>query len=139
LKYTALQGGTAFAAAVRGLLKPTDAFHAFNLSADFKEEWEAFADSDTDLLELPLRAEQFPNMASGRIRAIFTRYETDAPGSASFILDMGQPLPLPDGKTVDAGALTIRAAGTTLRLRVKGDKSTLTNAYLVMGYKAGVR
>jgi hypothetical protein len=52
---------------------------------------------------------------------------------------MGQQVPLPDGKTVDTSGLTVRAAGTTLLLSVKGDRSTLKNVYLVMGYKGGVR
>jgi hypothetical protein len=61
------------------------------------------------------------------------------PAPASFILDMGQQIPLADGKSVDTGGLTIRASGTTLNLRVKGDKSSLRNVYLLMGYRGGVR
>jgi hypothetical protein len=139
LKYTALQGGEAFAATVRGLLKPTDMLRAFNLSVDFAEAWQDFLAEDSDVLELPLYPEYFPNMASGRIRAIFTHYETDVPGAATFSLDTGQPVPLPDGKTVDTSGLTVRATGTTLRLRLQGDKANLRNVYLVMGYKGGVR
>jgi hypothetical protein len=135
LKYTALQGGDGFAAAVRGLRKPTDALRAFNLSADYGEAWQAFLEGDADVLELPFHPQQFPNMASGRIRAIFTRYETDVPNAASLILDTGQSLPLPDGKTVDTSGLTVRAAGTTLGFKLKGDKTVLRNAYLVMAYK----
>src|SRR5215469_1300123 len=141
LKYTALQGGEAFAASVRGLLKPTDALRAFNLSADFADAWQAFLQGDSDTLELPLRQSMFPNMVGGAIRAIYTRYEYDpeTPGSATFALDMGQPLALPDGKTVDTTGLTIRTAGATLRLKLKGDRSGLKNVYLVMGYKGGLR
>jgi hypothetical protein len=142
LKHTALQGGEAFAASVRGLLKPTDALRAFNLGADFADAWQAFLQGDSDTLELPLRQSMFPNMAGGAIRAIYTRYEYDpeTPGSATFALDMGQQLALPDGKTVDTSGLTVRAAGTTLRLlRLEGDKATLKNVFLVMGYKGGVR
>ena len=47
LKYTALQGGDAFAASVRGLLKPTDILRAFNLSTDFSDAWQAFLESDS--------------------------------------------------------------------------------------------
>jgi hypothetical protein len=137
LKYTALQGGDAFAAAVRGLLKPTDALRAFNLSTDLGEAWQTFLQDDSDALELFLRPEFFPGMVSGRIRAIFSRYETETPGAASFVIDMGQQLPLPDGKTVDTSGLSVRPAGTTLRLKLKGDKTQLTNAYLVFSYKAG--
>jgi hypothetical protein len=139
LKYTALQGGDAFAAAVRGLRKPVDALRAFSLNDDYAEIWQAFLEGEARVLELPVHPDQFPNMASGRIRAIFTRYDTDVPGAASFVLDLGEPAPLPDGKTVDTSGLTIRAAGTTLRLEVKGDKALLRNAHLVLGYKEGAR
>jgi hypothetical protein len=80
----------------------------------------------------------FPNTASGRIRAIFTRYAVDVPGAAAFSHDVGQPVPLPDRKPVDPSGLTVRAAGTTLRLRLQGDKSNLSHVYFVMGSKGGV-
>jgi hypothetical protein len=141
LKYTALQGGDSFAASVRGLLKPTDALRAFNLSVDFGDAWSAFLQGDATTLQLPLSQALFPNMASGAIRAIFTRYEYDpqAAGGATFGIDLGQQVPLPDGKTADTSGLTIRASGTTLHLNLKGDKTGLRYVYLVMGYKRGVR
>jgi hypothetical protein len=52
---------------------------------------------------------------------------------------MGQQVALPDGKTVNTSGLSIRAAGTTLNLKLKGDKTGLKNVYLLMGYKGGVR
>ena len=93
------------------------------------------------MLELPLRQALFPNMVSGGIRAIFTRYEyqTQVSGAATFAIDIGQPVPLPDGKTVATSGLTVRTVGTTLRLRLQGDKSTLRNIYLVLSYKGGTR
>lgn len=142
LKYTALQGGASFAASVRGLLKPVDLLRAFNLSVDFADAWQAFLQSDSSVLSLPLNPSLFPNMLSGAIRGIFTRYEYgDANASARplFILDMGQQITLADGKSVDTSGLTVRAAGTTLNLKINGDKSSLTNVYLLMGYRGGVR
>jgi hypothetical protein len=109
----------------------------FDLKTDFKDLFEAFLANTENVLELPLYTDYFPSMASGRIRAIFTRYETATPGAASFVIDMGQQLALPNAKTVDTTGLTVRARGTALRLRVKGDKTLLGNAYLVMSYKAG--
>jgi hypothetical protein len=52
---------------------------------------------------------------------------------------MGQQVALADGKSVDTSGLTVRASGTILSLKVKGDKSSLRNVYLIMGYKGGVR
>jgi hypothetical protein len=109
LKYTALQGGDAFAAGVRGLLKPTDLPRAFNLSVDFADAWQAFLQSDSSVLQLPLSQALFPNMLSGGTRAIFTRYEygsTDSSAPPFFILDMGQQITLADGKTVDTSGLS---------------------------------
>jgi len=65
--------------------------------------------------------------------------QTPVPSAASFNIDMGQPLPLPDGKTLDTTGLTVRAAGTTLVLRLAGDKSTLPHSYMLMGYNGRVR
>lgn len=138
LKYTALPGGEAFAAAVRGLLKPVDTLRCFDLTYDFAAQWKAFLEGPDEVFEMQLHPAQFPNMASGRIRAIYARYQTDAAGAPSFVLDLGQQLELPDGKTVDTSGLTVRAAGTTLRLKLNGDKSMLKNVYLLMSYKAGV-
>jgi len=142
LKYTALQGGDAFAAGVRGPLKPTDLLRAFNLSVDFADAWQAFLQSDSGVLELPLSQALFPNMLSGAIRGIFTRYEYGSTNSSAppfFILDMGQQITLTDGKTVDTSGLAVRPSGTTLNLKLIGNKSHLSNAYLLMGYKGGVR
>ena len=141
LKYTALQGGDAFAASVRGLLKPTNVLRAFNLSVDFADVWQAFLQGDSNMLALPLTQALFPNMVGGAIRAIFPRYEYDPqmPGGAYFALDMGQQVPLPDGKTADTSGLTIRTSGTTLNLKLNGDKSGLKKVYLVMSYRGGVR
>ena len=139
LEYTALAGGDVFAAAVRGLLKPVDAVRAFDVRTDFAEAWTTFLEGEGQTLNLEFRPSHFPSMASGRIRAVFVRYETTAPGTAEFILDLGEPVKLPDGKTVETNGLTIRNTGTHMRLKVRGDKSTMTNVYLLLSYKAGVR
>jgi hypothetical protein len=139
LKYTALQGGDAFRASVRGLLKPSDSVRCFSLSTDFADVWQAFIGGDDPGLDLPLHPSDFPGMASGGIRAIYTRYETDAPGAAAFTINLGAAVPLADGKSVDTSGLTVRAAGTTLRLTLRGDRTALMDVYLVMAYKGGVQ
>jgi hypothetical protein len=81
-------------------------------------------------------------MLSGGIRAIFTRYEYGSTNSSAppfFILDMGQQITSADGKTVDTSCLTVRPSGTTLNLKLMGDKSPLSNAYLIIGCRGGVR
>lgn len=49
------------------------------------------------------------------------------------------PIALPDSKTMDTRGFAIRASGTTLNLKIKGDKTTLKNVYLLMSYKGGLR
>jgi hypothetical protein len=140
LKYTALPGGDAFAASVKGLLKPVDSLRAFHLATDFPEQWAGFVQGSSDTLQLQLVASQFPGMASSRIPTIYTRYVTTTPGAASLTLDTGgAPLELPDGRTVSTSGLTIRATGSTLTFRLKGDRTQLTDAYMLMSYKAGGR
>ena len=139
VKYSARQGGAAFAGAVRGLLKPEDAVRGFDLAREFPDEWGAFLSGEEEQLVLTLSPAHFPGMASGRIAALYARYEGPPSGSLSFTLAGPEPLLLPDGKTVDATGLTIRAAGTTLTLRVQGDRSALANAYLLFNYKSGGR
>jgi hypothetical protein len=142
IKYTALQGGDAFAASVRGLLKPTDTLRGFNLNVDFADVWQAFIQGTDTTLQLPLTQSLFPNMVGGAIPAIFTIYEyvDQNAGGATFSLTMGgQQTPLPNGRSVDTSGLMVRAAGTTLNLTLKGDRTTLSNVYLLLGYKAGVR
>jgi hypothetical protein len=81
-------------------------------------------------------------MVGGAIPAIFTIYEyvDQNAGGATFSLTMGgQQTPLPNGRSVDTSGLMVRAAGTTLNLTLKGDRTTLSNVYLLLGYKAGVR
>ena len=142
IKYTALQGGDAFAASVRGMLKPTDTVRGFNLNVDFANAWQAFLQGTDTTLQLPLTQSLFPNMVGGAIPAIFTIYEyvDQSAGGATFTLTMGsQQTPLTNGKSVDTSGLMVRAAGTTLNLTLKGDRTTLSNVYLLLGYKSGVR
>lgn len=141
VKYTALQGGDAFAASVRGMLKPTDTIRGFNLNLDFADVWQAFLQGTGTTLQLPLTQAMFPNMAGAAIPAIFTVYDYVNPtaGGATFTLNLGQQLPLTNGRSVDTSGLMIRASGTTLNLTLKGDRTTLSNVYLLLGYKAGVR
>ncbi len=141
LKYTALQGGDAFAASVRGMLKPATLLRAFNLSVDFADAWQAFLQGDSDTLALPMSQPLFPSMVSSAIPAIFARYEygSQSPGSASFVVDYGVQVALPDGKAAATSGLAIRAAGTNLNLILKGDKTGLKNVYLLMQYKGGLQ
>jgi hypothetical protein len=142
IKYTALQGGDAFAASVRGMLKPTDSVRGFNLNVDFANAWQAFLQGTDTTLKLPLSQSQFSNMLSGAIPNIFTIYEyvDQTAGGASLGLNVGsQQVALTNGKSVDTSGLMVRASGTTLNLTLKGDRTTLSNVYLLLGYKSGVR
>ena len=136
LKYTALPGGDRFADAVRGMLRPQPALRYFDMHYDFPKAWNAFLDSDEDTLVLPLTRDLFPNMASGKIPGVFTRYEIRDQGGVKMSLLLDDAMELVDGKIVDTTGLTIRAKGTSLRLQASGDKRALKNINLVLAYTA---
>lgn len=67
IKYTALNGGSAFAEAVKGLLRPYQAMRFFDMTFDFSRQWNDFLDGEDDALILLFRRDLFPNMGSSRI------------------------------------------------------------------------
>ncbi len=141
LSYTAIQGGEAFAAAVRGLLKPYDALRHFDLRSMFPEQWQAFLESSDDTLTLPLSQAMFPNIASSRIRSVLAHYvlNNSSQSAVSVSLDLGERVTLPEGRLIDTAGLRVGQNGSQLTLNVRGDKRRLDNLVLVMSYRAAVR
>lgn len=138
LKYTALQGGEAFASAVRGMLKPYEALRYFDLNYDFHNEWLRFLQNEEKELTLTFSRDQFPNMGSSKINGIFTQFETETPGGISAVLNGDSDMTLKDRKITDTSGLSIRSKGSELTFTFKGDKANLRNVLLVMNYKATV-
>ncbi|MGB6298454.1 MAG: hypothetical protein WBF90_20035, partial [Rivularia sp. (in: cyanobacteria)] len=138
LKYTAKQGGSVFAKAVKGMLKPYQAVRFFDMHYDFPQEWNEFLDSDRNELILPFSRELFPNMGSSKISGIFTKYDLYEPGAVSMMLNNHEDLTLNDGKYLLTNGLSISSRGSEWVFTVKGDKRNLRNINLVLGYKATV-
>ena len=139
VKYTAIDGGEAFADSIKGMLKPYATSRYFDLSLDFQEEWLDFLNSDEEVLRLPMSRSLFPNMSSGKISSIFTRYELEEAGQVRMVLNEDEDLVLKEGKFLDTTGLSISSRGTEWTLEVKGDKQVLRTIYLVVGYKASVK
>lgn len=141
LRYSALQGGEAFAAQVRGLLKPYDALRHFDVAAAFPEAWQRFRNGLADTLVLPLSPAHFPNMASSRIRSVLAHYVLDASGTGGVTasLELGESIALPESRMVDTAGLRVGQSGAAVTLRVRGDRGRLSNLVLVMSYRAAVR
>ncbi|MFV8755454.1 neuraminidase-like domain-containing protein [Nannocystaceae bacterium ST9] len=137
LKYTALDGGEAFAQRVRGLLKPYDALRLFDMSYDFADSWPDFlADPEAKTFPMLLTRELFPNLSSSRIAGVVARIEADPGADLRVRIDDDPELELRDGGQRETSGLRIAASGTTLALTILGDKSRLRNLALVLRYKA---
>jgi hypothetical protein len=138
LKYTAEQGGAAFATAVKGMLKPYPTARFFDVARDFPDAWQAFVDGDSGELALTLSRDMFPNMSSSKITSIFARFELAGPGAASMVLNGDRSLTIKDGKLLPTNGLGIASQGAQWVFALKGDKANVQNIGLVLGYKARV-
>jgi hypothetical protein len=136
LKYTARQGGDAFAAAVKGMLKPYPASVMIPMAEKFPNEWFAFVYGETDDLKITVTRDMFPNMSGSKINAVFTAYRYNEKGQAT--LTLNDTLELTDKKLILSPGLSIGAAGTEWTFKAKGDKRALEDMGMVLTYKAVV-
>jgi hypothetical protein len=136
LKYTALNGGSAFAGAVKGLLKPYTTAVYLNLAVMFPNEWHAFRYNDTEDLNIRITRDMLPNLSGSKITGLVPHYEP--PGSpVSLILNDDTDLTLKHGKKIDEPTgLMVRSTGAIWNFKAKGDKKNLSNLGLVVMYKA---
>ncbi|MFW5764440.1 MAG: neuraminidase-like domain-containing protein [Coleofasciculus sp.] len=138
LKYTAEQGGTVFATAVKGMLKPYATWRFFDMTYDFPDEWNEFLEDDSEELVLRFSRDLFPNMSSSKILGIYTQYELYEPGQVSMTLNYDDKMSLKNGKLLATNGLSISNKGSDWVFTVKGNKDNLRNINLVLGYKASV-
>ncbi len=138
IKYTAKQGGKAFAKAVKGMLKPYQAMRFFDMTYDFPQQWNDFLDSDSDELVLPFTRSLFPNMGSSKIAGIYPTYELFEPGQVTMGLNNIDEWVLKERTYLDTTGLSISSRGTDLRFTLSGDKQNLRNIQFVFSYKATV-
>ncbi|NEP51816.1 MAG: hypothetical protein F6K65_24695 [Moorea sp. SIO3C2] len=138
LKYTALNGGSTFASAVKGMLKPYPTATYFNLSQMFPNEWYAFVYGDTEDLKIKITREMLPNFSGSKITGLVPHYEMQGEGQVSLIMNDDDDLTLKHGKFNEANGLMLRSSGATWNFKAKGDKKSLSNLGLVVMYKAVV-
>ncbi|MTI33032.1 hemopexin repeat-containing protein [Xanthovirga aplysinae] len=136
LRYSADQGGDAFASAVRGALKPYTATSFFDLAYSFPQEWNTFMQIDSRDMELTFTRDMFPNMSSSKVSGIYVRYEYTGDQAATFV--MNDELKLTNNKYVEISNLSIPKEGGKWKLTVQGDKANIKNVEMVVVYKAKV-
>ncbi len=138
LKYTAINGGELFKDTVKGMLKPYFTTQYLSLADDFYDTWENWLGNGESELSLPMTQDRFPNMASSKITGIFSKFETKEDSNQSFILNGDEALTLKSDRFLVTGGLSVSSRGSEWILTHKGDKSSLKNVLLVIGYKAKV-
>lgn len=138
IKYSAIYGGNVFAQAVRGLLKPFDTAVLIRVGETFSSEWNTWLRGTEPTLTLPLTRELLPAMSNSRVAGIYTRYDLNASGQATFSINGDSSLSLKDGKYLETPALSIASQGTALSLAFKGNRSLIKDLLLVLSYKAKV-
>ncbi|NEO90758.1 MAG: hypothetical protein F6K56_11100, partial [Moorea sp. SIO3G5] len=138
LKYTALNGGSTFASAVKGMLKPYPTATYFNLAEMFPNEWYAFVYGDTEDLNIQITREMLPNLSGSKITGLVPHYEKQGEGQVSLIMNDDDDLTLKHGKFNEANGLMIRRSGATWNFKAKGDRKSLSNLGLVVMYRAEV-
>ncbi|MGD1804800.1 hemopexin repeat-containing protein [Dapis sp. BLCC M126] len=137
LRYTAKQGGSRFANEVKGVLKPYHATSFFDLAYNFPDQWEALTAGDIDEMEINFTRSMFPNMMSSKIIGLFMRYEYKG-GSSGAIFTINDDLQVPNNTYLQPNTLSVGQNGTTWKFALKGDRSTLKNAEMILVYKAKV-
>ncbi|XOF34642.1 MAG: hemopexin repeat-containing protein [Candidatus Electrothrix sp. YB6] len=137
LRYTASQGGQRFATEVKGLLKPYNATAFFDLAYNFPDEWEAVTKGDSNDITISFTREMFPNMSSSRIIGLFIRYEYEE-GNSGAIFTINDDLQVPNNTYLQPTTLSIGQQGADWKFTLKGDKTFLKNAEMVLVYKAKV-
>jgi len=139
VRYTAEDGGEVFAAAVRGMIKPSPAARFVDVAAEFPDEWQEFVDGDATALELPISSGMFPGMTNRDITGIYPTYDLAGRAVAQLVLAGERPIRLEPGRLLPTPGLRVSANGAgPWSFTVEGDKSALLDVGLVLTYKAGV-
>ncbi|UII27014.1 hemopexin repeat-containing protein [Fulvivirga maritima] len=136
LRYTAENGGAAFANAVKGVLKPYKATSFVDLAYTFPEQWNDFMLGDSHTLELNFTRSMFPGLAGSKATGLILRYQYHDGGSAIF--ELNDELKLANNQYLEASNLQLARNGSTWKFTVKGDKSQIANVEMVITYQAKV-
>ncbi|MBO2451668.1 hypothetical protein J4573_31575 [Actinomadura barringtoniae] len=136
VKYTAQQGGDAFATAVKGMLKPYATAAYFDVATEFADAWNEFLTGDSAELYLPITEDELPGITGRQITGIYARYDLqDASAQARFLVNGDQQLALENGKQLRTPGLTVGG----WMLTFEGDKSVLADLGLILSYRAAAQ
>ncbi|OJJ19150.1 hypothetical protein BKI52_20260 [marine bacterium AO1-C] len=136
LRYTAVQGGSAFANAVKGALKPYHTTSFFDIAYNFTDAWNNFLLSDDKDLELTFTRDMFPGMNGSKVNGLFLKYDYEGDQKPTFLLN--DEVKLTDSTYLEIGNLSVAKEGSTWKFTVQGDKSLITNVEMIAAYKAKV-
>ncbi|WP_299453296.1 hemopexin repeat-containing protein [uncultured Microscilla sp.] len=136
LRYTAVQGGSAFANAVKGALKPYHTTSFFDIAYNFTDAWNTFMLSDEQDLELTFTRDMFPSMSGSKVNGLFLKYDYEGDQKPTFLLN--DETKLTDSTYLEIGNLSVAKEGSTWKFTVQGDKSMITNVEMIASYKAKV-
>ncbi|ABE54975.1 hypothetical protein Sden_1691 [Shewanella denitrificans OS217] len=134
LRYTAEQGGEAFASAVRGAMKPYKATAFLDLAYNFPQAWQNFMAGDEKSLTVTVPRSLFPNISGGQLDGIYTRYEFEGQQGASLMLNDEHKLA--NDRYMDLSNLNIARDGSQWTFTVQGDKKQLKNVEMILLYTA---
>ncbi len=137
LRYTAKQGGSRFANEVKGVLKPYHATSFFDLAYNFADEWAALVNGDSDEVTITFTRDMFPNMSSSKIIGLLIHYEY-ATGNSGATFTINDDLQVPNNTYLQPNTLSVGQNGSEWTFTLKGDRSTLKNAEMILVYKAKV-
>jgi|GEM_PF-5993522 len=136
LKYTAEPGPAAFARAVKDSIQPYPAYRLFHIPTDFPDAWQAFQQSDTDTLQLPIHRDLFPDLASSKVLSLHPVIQPQPDQPTPELALIAEPeVPLPDQLTTHTSGLKLPTNGSPLLFRVGGKPEHIA---LVVGYLAKV-
>jgi hypothetical protein len=136
LKYTARQGGEAFASAVRGMLRPYPTAAYLKISEIFENEWLLYTHGRTDEMRITMTLDLLPNISGSKVTELFPIYTyQDEKGSEYMMLNTSTALKngIP-AKT----PLSVSKSGTEWVFIAKGNRKNLKEMGLVVSYKAKV-
>ncbi len=137
LRYTAKQGGSRFANEVKGVLKPYHTTSFFDMAYNFPDEWAALVNGDSDEVTITFTQAMFPNMSSSKMIGLLIHYEY-ATGNSGATFTINDDLQVPNNTYLQPNTLSVGQNGSEWTFTLKGDRSTLKNAEMILVYKAKV-
>ena len=134
IRYTADQGGSAFASSVKGALKPYNATGFFDLAYSFPQEWNELMQGNERSMTVTFQRSMFPGMSGSKLVGVFAKYEFVGEQQATLVLN--DEIKLVNNKYIESSGMNIARNGSQWTFTVQGDKSQIKNVEMVLVYQA---